>query len=215
MRNGKAAHRCAEFYAMGVPYTVEQVVEEFGVRTPGMVEKVREADKAFRALLDMDSDLPGFNWREAEVWVALHPTSLRVRRAADRFDKRDGELLIGVDLIFESERGLTVRDWKTGWGDKDKRPEDSAQIKVCGYVVCELYKADHCRIELASTHRLPYVNHDELDALDLQEIGTWVRQLAVGMPARTTAQGGEWCSGCWCPLRETCPESKAKKRKSA
>jgi hypothetical protein len=203
---GKAAHRLLEMAILGSPITVEGAATEFSCASE--VEWLRECYVNGLAILERDD----FEWRTTEEVFAYNPVTGTARKADDRFDKRDGEMVLIVDMVMgRADGGLTVRDWK-GSRPSPTPAVEAEQTRICGYVAAKIYGYDTVRVELAY---LPtgYVNGGELDELDLVWVEEGNRALALGMPARTQPTPGPWCESEWCSLRTVCEVAHTSKRR--
>lgn len=203
---GKAAHKCAENYTMGIYYTVEQVAEEHEIDARDLLPLERDA----RRILDADA----YEWREAEVVIALNPMIGEVRRAKDRFDKRDGEQILIADLIMGGADWLVVRDWKTG-KPKPEAPHETAQMRACGWAAAKLYGHDECAVELAYLGRFRSPMSGPLDSLDLMSIELWLSSLVRSLPRRPNPTPGHWCYEEWCVMRSVCDVAWTRKKRTA
>jgi hypothetical protein len=162
-----------------------------GIHRPSQLE---EAVGRLRALYDRFRRFPGDGFIAAEVPVEAEP--------------REGVLLMGkVDAVFSEEKGVLLRDWKTGpLGDPLHQLLFYALVwtlqrrELPGAVEAVSVQTGERLRHLPTTRDLSRV------AGDLAELVRTARtEWATG--GESERWGGPWCR--YCPLLEDCKEGRA------
>ena len=145
-------------------------------------------------------------WTNAELPVALDPVLMSARVRSSRDDWSPGETLGELDLVRVEGERVTIRDWKTGRRARDRRVQDTRQLRWYAVVASHIWPGRRVRVELATiTEEAVTIDAYEADEWDL---GAWEADLlSVYDRARSASLPvvGPHCRESYCPIVATCP----------
>lgn len=213
---GSALHSAAEHIAEHGASEWREVAAELAASHELSASEARDLALDVEAVAEL-LQLDGTCEQWTEVPLAYCPATGTARRLPSS-GKRDysasiaGEICGTADMItsYSDERGLVVRDWKTGRYRRGHDPAADPQMRAYALAVARLHGAASIGVEYALVSGgAVELRRGRLDALELDLVAAELRAVVASVAGPPAPVPGCHCYEQWCPIVADCPRGQS------